>query len=181
MRVKNILSNIFLAFAVIVLICAFIFVLTGDRNDHRRYFMNLKFYQTTSGSMEPYMRINGIVIMMKADIGDFAVGDVVCFVRAGDAIAHRVIDITEDGLRTKGDNNPVDDAAIVTANEIVGKCVLRMNWVGVFLDNLKTPTGILKVVVLPILVVVTAFLAYKYIKMTKLAKPEDTEKAQKRE
>ena len=170
MRTKNILSNIFLALAVIILISAVIFVWTGDRNDHSRYFMNLKFYQTTTGSMEPYMKVNGVVIVRKADISDFEVGDVVCFVRADEAIAHRVIAVTEEGLRTKGDNNPVDDAAIVQPDEIIGKSVIVMNWVATFLKNIKTPTGILKVVVIPILFLVTMSLAIRYFKAVKQSK-----------
>ena len=180
MRIKNILSNIFLAFAAIILICAIIFVCTGDKNDHRRYFMNLKFYQTTTGSMEPYMKINGIVIVNKADISDFAVGDVVCFVRAGDAVAHRVIAVTADGLKTKGDNNPAADAVIVSRDEIIGKCVLVMNWVAVLLKNLKTPEGIIKVIVLPALFIITMFLAFKYLKIVRLSKTKESEKKQKK-
>jgi signal peptidase I, archaeal type len=173
MRIKNILSNIFLAFAVATLIGAVIFVSTGDRNDHNRYFMNLRFYQTTTGSMEPYMKTKSIVVVKKADIDDFAVGDVVSFARAGNAIAHRVIGITEEGLQTKGDNNRVDDAAIVTRDEIIGKCVLVMNWVAVFLNNLETPTGVIRVIVLPVLFFITVLLAINYFKMVKITKEEE--------
>jgi signal peptidase I, archaeal type len=176
MRIKNIFSNVFLAFAVILLICAVIFVRTGDRNDHSRYFMNLKFYQTRTGSMEPHMKVNSVVIVKKANISELAAGDVVCFIRGGDAVAHRVIAVTENGLRTKGDNNSVDDAAIVLPDEVVGKCVLVMNWVAAFLKNLETPAGIMKVIVLPILFLVIVFLAFKYIKMVRLPKKKEPEK-----
>ena len=178
MKIKNILSNIFLATAVIMLICTVFFVRTGDKNDPHRYFMNLKFYQTRTGSMEPYMKVRGVVIVRKAGMDEFAVGDVVCFVRSGDAVAHRVIAITENGLRTKGDNNSVDDATIVLPEEIIGKCVIVMNGVAIFLNNLETPTGILKVIVLPVLFLVTVFLALKYIKMVKLSKKKESEKEQ---
>ena len=178
MRIKNILSNLFLAIAVFVFVGAVIFVRTGDRNDHNRFFMNLKFYQTLTGSMEPYMKVNGIVVVKKAGIDDFDVGDVVCFIRAGDAVAHRVIEITENGLRTKGDNNPVDDAAIVEHDEIIGKCILTMNWVAVLLEAIKTPTGIIKVILLPALFLITVWLALKYLKMVKIVKTEELEKGQ---
>ena len=139
--------------------------------------MNLKFYQTRTGSMEPYMKVRGVVIVRKAHIGDFAVGDVVCFVRGGDAIAHRVIAITENGLRTKGDNNSVDDTAIVAPDEIIGKCILSMNWVAVFLNNLETPVGVVKVVVIPVLAIVAVALALGYFRLQRAAKKEKSETA----
>ena len=172
MKAKNIFSNIFLAFAVFVLVCAVVFISTGDRNDHTRYFFNLKFYQTTTGSMEPQMKIKSIVVVRKADISEFAVGDVACFVRAGSAVAHRVVEVTGKGLQTKGDNNKVADAAIVKPDEIIGKCVLTMNWVADFLEGLETPMGIVRVVVLPALFIVSVLLAFAYFGMHRAAKKE---------
>jgi len=182
MKVKNILSNLFLILAAAALICAVVFVRTGNKNDHDRYFFNLKFFQTTTGSMEPYMKIKSAVVVKKADINDLVVGDVVCFVRADSAIAHRVIGITEEGLQTKGDNNQIVDEAIVKPDEVIGKCILVMNWVAVFLQNLETPMGIVKVVVLPVLALVSILLALSYLKMRKTAKEGNhEEKKQEKE
>ena len=172
MKIKNILSNIFLIFAVIVLICAVIFVNTGEKNDPHRFFLNLKFYQTTTGSMEPYMKIKSIVIVTKADISDFAIGDVVSFISDDNAVAHRVIGITDEGLQTKGDNNRIADSAIVKPENIIGKCVAVMNWVAVFLDNLETPAGIIKVIALPVLSIISIMLAIGYLRIRRKIKKE---------
>ena len=179
MKAKNVLSNLFLVLAAGILICAIIFVRTGNKNDHRSYFLDLKFYQTTTGSMEPYMKIKSVVVVKKADISELAVGDVVCFVRADEAIAHRITAVTVAGLHTKGDNNPAEDAALVTQEEVIGKCVVVMNWVAVFLNNLETPTGILKMIVLPVLFLIVILLALKYFKMFKTSKAKEPEKKQK--
>jgi len=175
MKNQNMLSNIFLAFAVLILVGAIAFVNTGGRDDHGRYFMNMRFYQTTSGSMEPTMRVNAVVVVQKADISSFKVGDIVCFMRSGDAIAHRVIGVTENGLQTKGDNNPIEDAALVLHDEIVGKCILTMNWVATFIESLETPAGTVKVVVLPTLFVITVLLAIAYLRMVNIDRKKKTE------
>ena len=172
MKVKDILSNLFLIVAVILVVAAAVFAFTGDKNDPNRFFLNLKIFQVTTGSMEPYMQEDGIVIVKKAALSDFAVGDMVSFVRGGGAIAHRVIAVTAEGLQTKGDNNPVADTALVTQEEVIGKCVLVMNWVATFLHSLETPTGIVKVVVLPLLFLIVLFLGVKYLKMVKAAKQQ---------
>ena len=180
MKIKNILSNIFLIFAVIVLICAVIFVSTVDKNDPHRFFLNLKFYQTTTGSMEPYMKIKSMVIVIKADISDFAVGDVVSFISDDSAVAHRVIGITDEGLQTKGDNNRIPDAVIVKPENIIGKCVIVMNWVAVFLDNLGTPSGIIKVIVIPVLSFISIILAIEYLKTRRTIKKAASKKEQQK-
>ena len=179
MKNQNNLSNLFLAFAVLILVGAIGFVNTGGRDDHERYFMNMRFYQTTSGSMEPTMRVNAVVVVQKAEITDFKVGDIVCFMRSGDAIAHRVIGVTAEGLQTKGDNNPIEDAALVLHDEIVGKCILTMNWVATVIESLETPAGTVKVIVLPILFVVTVLLAFAYLRMVNIDKKKKAEEAQK--
>ena len=170
MKTKNILSNLFLIVAVILVVAAAVFAFTGDKGAPDRFFLNLKIFQVTTGSMEPYMQVDGIVIVKKAALSDFAVGDVVSFVRGGDAIAHRVIALTPDGLQTKGDNNHVADTKLVTQEEVIGKCVFVMNWVATFLHRLETPTGIVKVVVLPLLFLIVLFLGVKYLEMVKVAK-----------
>ena len=163
---KNLLAVLLIVASAALLVVG-IFAFFSDRGDAKT--------DGTAGT------VNGVVIVRRADIGDFAVGDVVCFVRGGDAVAHRVIAVTEAGLKTKGDNNPVDDAAIVLPEEIIGKCVIVMNWVAVFLNNLETPTGVLKVIVLPVLFLVTVFLAFKYIKMVRLSKTKEPENGQEKE
>ena len=167
MKIKNILSNLFLFFAALVLILAFIFIRTGDKNDHSRFFFNLKFDQTTSGSMEPFMKINSIVIVTKASFDDISVGDVICFQSSDRAIAHRVTEITPSGLRTKGDNNRVDDATLVLPGDIIGKCVLVFNFAAYFIENLNAPNGFIKVVLLPILILIIILLALTYLRISK--------------
>ena len=175
LKSKEMLSNIFLIASILILIGALVFINSGGKDDHRRFFLNLRFYSTTSGSMEPTMKIRSLVVVQQATIADLAVGDIVCFLRSGDAIAHRVIGITPAGLQTQGDNNSVTDALIVLPEDVIGKSIIVMNWVADFLDNLETPTGIIKVVVLPLLSVTLLFVGRAYLKVVRNEKKQKLE------
>ena len=164
-NLKNTLSNIFLGFAIIILISAIIFVVTGDRNDHKRFFFNLRIYQTLTGSMHPYMKINSIVVVRKAAINEFKVGDVVSFIRDDTAITHRVIGISGEGLETKGDNSSATDSLIVASDEIIGKEVLVINGIATLTEQINMPFGVLKVIVIPILFILVIILGISYFKI----------------
>ena len=84
-------------------------------------------------------------------------------------------------MRVLFQNSNPHDAAIVEHDEIIGKCILTMNWVALLLEAIKTPTGIIKVILLPALFLVTVWLALKYLKMVKIVKTEELEKAKKEE
>src|SRR2546426_4141173 len=73
------------------------------------------FYVVSSGSMEPKLQINDVLIVRNGGSwGDLKVGDIIVFNRpeGGDrVIVHRIVEITEDSggdkaNRTKGDAKP---------------------------------------------------------------------------
>ena len=63
-----------------------------------------------SGSMEPNIKIGDYVIVSVN--GGYDVGDVVMFKRGNSYIAHRVIEVFDDGIITKGDANDTEDKKI---------------------------------------------------------------------
>lgn len=59
-------------------------------------------------------------------------GDVIVFNPPGlsHRVAHRVISVDSQGIRTRGDNNPYDDPWILTPDQVLGLvvCAQRRNW-----------------------------------------------------
>ena len=66
-----------------------------------------------SGSMEPAIHVNDLLIVRESDKEMVAVGDVIVYQEDGMLISHRVVDCWEDQLVTRGDANRVDDEPIV--------------------------------------------------------------------
>ena len=73
-----------------------------------------------SGSMEPILKVGGILYYQKINIEDYKKGDILAYATENHIISHRIVDITNDGFITKGDNNKVLDSK-VNLNQVLGK------------------------------------------------------------
>ena len=91
-----------------------------------------------SGSMEPALSVNDLVIVREAD--SFAVGDIAVYQDGATLVIHRIVSIDGDEVITQGDANLVEDDPI-TVSAIKGKMVAYIPFVGVIVRFLKTPVG----------------------------------------
>lgn len=81
----------------------------------------------TSGSMWPALK-KGDLILIKGVFGkeDIKIGDIIVFKNQKGLTIHRVVEIKEDTVLTKGDANNVADSP-VTYEEIIGKALSLNN------------------------------------------------------
>ncbi len=120
-------------------------------------------------SMYPHIEDRDAVLAMPVDPEEIKSGDVVIFPdpeAEGAYVVHRVIALEEREGRlyavTKGDANPVPDPEPVPVNRIHGKVRLIVPMGGAFLEFLRSPTGFMYCVILPLLVFVLYLLAQRY-------------------
>ncbi|RJR29627.1 signal peptidase I [Candidatus Microgenomates bacterium] len=107
-----------------------------------------------SGSMEPTIKTGSIAITKTQD--NYGVGDIITFslkANKKEYITHRVVD-TAEGLKTKGDANEEPDLWTVASEEIVGKTIFTIPYVGYFADFVRTPRGFVVFVVVPATIIV---------------------------
>lgn len=104
-----------------------------------------------TGSMEPAISAGDMIIVKKAD--EYCVGDVITFFSdSGDIpTTHRIEEIRVEAGRTiyvtRGDANNAPDPGVSEAN-VVGKVVATLSGAGLFFEWVKTPSGIVCVVLL---------------------------------
>lgn len=101
-----------------------------------------------SGSMEPTLRVNDLVVIRQEDT--YEAGDIVVFQSGTDRIIHRILSIEGETVLTRGDANPVADSPI-HISQVKGKLVLRLPGVGAAARVLKTPGGIIAVLALAVI------------------------------
>ena len=103
-----------------------------------------------SGSIEA-----GDVVVVK-DTGDYETGDVVTYLPIGETVTvtHRIVRTEGNRYYTKGDANLSEDPEPVYFKQIVGEVVLTIPKVGIFIEWLKTPSGIISAVAFMALVVI---------------------------
>lgn len=89
-----------------------------------------------TGSMKPMIHPGDVILVDKSiTIGDLNIGDVIQFKRNSILISHRILEIVKDkggqvSLRTKGDDNSVEDAQLVKPEDVKGKVIKVIPKVG---------------------------------------------------
>jgi len=91
-------------------------------------------------------------------------GDIIVFHQpsaGGELIVHRAIDEVErDGIwyfQTKGDGNPSPDHGEVSEDQVIGKVILRIPWVGHIALFLHNSSGIFIIIILIVILVIVEF------------------------
>lgn len=97
-------------------------------------------YTVLSGSMEPEFYPGDLVITKHKNKTDIQINDIVTY-RDNDGviITHRIIEETPEGYITKGDNNNVEDADILTKENIIGEVKFSIPKVGYIMNFLSKP------------------------------------------
>lgn len=96
-----------------------------------------------TGSMEPAILAGDMVIIHAQD--DYEIGDIVIY-KANSYITHRIVERTENGYITKGDANNAVDGEIQNS-QVAGKIVLVIPKAGTIASFLKSPFGMLILIV----------------------------------
>lgn len=103
-----------------------------------------------TGSMEPAIPVGGLVVIKPVDPGTLKTGDIICFKFSEDtSVTHRIVNITNVGFVTKGDANEVPDQWTVKEENVVGKVILTIPFVGYLGFFVRTPIGLIVLIVLP--------------------------------
>lgn len=91
-----------------------------------------------SGSMEPELSVGDLLIVKETS--DVKKNDVIVFQDGRSLVVHRVVEIDEKELITKGDANNTADQPI-DRSVVKGKVICAIPYVGNVVSFLKTPVG----------------------------------------
>lgn len=122
-------SWIFLFLSVAV----FLICLSVRLSGQDLFILNHRIILAKSGSMEPYIMTHGAAITEKVtDIEQLQVGDVISFyvpTNNGGKIhvTHRIIEMEDGNIYTKGDNNDVVDGWVLTIDNVVDEVIIVLN------------------------------------------------------
>ena len=87
-----------------------------------------------SASMVPEFYVGDIAIIQKCSVNDVAVGDVIQYQLEGFTVIHRVAEKRQNNgevtFITKGDNNKYPDADPVKENQLLGKAIFKIKYLG---------------------------------------------------
>lgn len=140
-----------LVFIITILIFFSLYNFISIKVLHKDYTNILGFtmFEIVSGSMEPTLNINDIILVK--DTTGIKNGDIITYIDNRDFITHRVIDIEDNILTTKGDSNNSNDVRI-DKSKVIGKVVLIIPKGGLIKEVLTTPKVVISVVITLILI-----------------------------
>jgi signal peptidase I len=121
-----------------------------------------KAYVVLSGSMEPKVKTGSIIIVLPQPI--YLKNDIVTFFIEGDKkypVTHRITQKLENGTYygdttyyTKGDANKSEDTSVLVSQDIVGKVIITIPYLGYLVDFTKKPQGFIFLVVVPATIII---------------------------
>lgn len=115
---------VFTAIPITVLLFILINLVLSDWDYDGMYYFGYRPTLIITESMEPNIRVNGIVVIKDEPYENVKIGDIVRYTNyQGISVVHRVVDKQVDLLLTKGDNNSELDPYPVRPDEYNGKIV----------------------------------------------------------
>lgn len=94
-----------------------------------------------TGSMSGTIEPNDLIVTRRQ--AEYRQGDVITYANQYSTVTHRIVQVTDDGYRTKGDANNAEDGAMVLPEQVLGRVVLTVPKIGAVILFLKTPFGLL--------------------------------------
>lgn len=137
----------FIFITIIIVIIIAMFLISGVR-----------FLTVTGNSMNPEITQDDIVIVMPTDFKYLKIGDVITYRRniKGDIFmfSHRIIDIGSGIIKTKGDNMPEPDEYNIMPEDVIGKMIGKIPYIGYLIRFVHSAAGYLIFIFIPTLIII---------------------------
>jgi signal peptidase I len=160
---KKIALAVIDALSVLIILCAVAVLLTVllTGSDKAPSIMGYSVFRVTTGSMEPAIPTNSLIVTHTTDPAELEPGDIITFYSRdpmlnGAVNTHRIVSVTqEDGqyvFSTRGDANNVDDRYDTQKDDLIGQVVFSSYFLGILVRLLANPLIFIPVILLPLAV-----------------------------
>ncbi len=150
-KISNISYYVILIF--IVVIAGLLILSQSPFNKNYRIFI------VKSGSMAPTIKTGSLIIVKHQN--EYHKGEIITFGKISKnstPTTHRIVEIKKYPNKityiTKGDANKTADWREVTKNEVIGKVILTIPYLGFLLAAVKKPLGFLFIIIIPALIII---------------------------
>lgn len=135
---------------------------------------DISIFSVQSGSMEPTIKTGSIIVSKAQDI--YTKEDIITF-EAGEnketVITHRIFSINNDEITTKGDANNVPDGTKIKKDQIIGKTVFSIPYIGYPFIFAQTQLGFILLIIIPATLIVSSELRVVKEELQKFFKKKD--------
>ena len=112
-----------------------------------------KAFLVQSGSMNPSVKVGDYIVIKPSPV--YVVNDIVTFTDSHNRIVtHRIVEIDNQSITTKGDANSVSDSTAISQDQIIGRYQFSLPFLGWLITFSKTLPGLIVLIIIPSVVVV---------------------------
>jgi signal peptidase I len=138
-------------------------------------------FSVQSGSMEPALKTGSVVFNL--EFSGYRPGDIITFQKEGINVTHRISKVMkgESGIEyvVKGDANDGTDPDKVTKEQVSGKVLFSIPYLGYFVGFLKTLPGLILFIIVPATIIVYEELLSIKNEIVKISTKRKSQKAAK--
>lgn len=132
---------------VFLVICVFLILYSAVAEENGFVIGSYRLVGILSGSMEPEIKTGSLVLAQSVPQNDLMVGDIIVYEPIKNKnvlVTHRIISINskDNSFTTKGDASDEPDTDTVDYEQVVGKALLSIPFLGYLAGFLKTSFGI---------------------------------------
>lgn len=184
-KFANIIGTILIVISIPIVIIFLTIAIKANINHNKLPdFAGYKPLICASNSMSNIFELGDLTITKEVTQSELKKGDIITFwnTKHDTVITHRIEEISKDEKGntiyiTKGDMNNEIDAETVSFNQIEGKCIGHIKYVGNLILWLQKPTGLIVAFLVPIIIIA---LVYRHNLKKKEVKDKRKEKLLKR-
>ena len=160
LKVLKIIGKIFkwIIISILLIICFFsISMIISNLTSKEKLPTTFGFalLKIETGSMTPTLNPNDVIIIKKCDIEDYEENQIVAFwMNPNDSVptVHRIISINGDEVITKGDYINNSEDPLKELDDLIGKKVIVLPKLGYVIDFIRTPIGVLSILLVVFIV-----------------------------
>lgn len=177
LSIVNAVSVLVIAMAVLVLLSALL-----TESGRAPSVFGCSVFRVTTGSMEPAIPVNSLVVVRKIDPCELKVGDVISFYSRDPLLdnmvnTHRIAAIAQEGqtirFTTRGDANNVDDPYETTQEELIGKVIVSSYRLGLLVRLVSNPLLFVPLILGPLAVMLVIHLRQTVSLAKQIAREEE--------
>lgn len=141
-KIVNLFSNLITYLTIFIVLAVSIFVIPT--------FIGIKPFIVQSGSMEPAIN-TGAIAFVNTKNKNVQLNDIITFKLVSESgketvVTHRIVDIQNEFLYTKGDANENADLSPIKREQVIGKFVIQIPYIGYFMASMSKKKTIVVVV-----------------------------------
>lgn len=153
---KKIISKVILVIIILIIIIT-VYAFFQVNVFHKTYInlLGYTFFEVGTGSMEPTIKIGDIVIeKIVKDKEKLGKNDIISYKKENTIITHRIIDIQDNYIITKGDYNNKTDTPF-EKKEVIGKVIKIIPNISILVKVIKTKKVYMMIIATIIMFIIT--------------------------